>query len=80
MNRASHDIRPLPVAQLRASIRGEVIEPGDSAYDVVRTLFYTGFDRRPAAIVRPADASDVSRVVSAMHESGRRTRRPERRA
>jgi hypothetical protein len=32
--------------------------------------FFTGFDRRPAAIVRVADASDVSRTVNLARETG----------
>ncbi|WP_370328304.1 FAD-binding oxidoreductase [Euzebya sp.] len=35
----------------------------DAAYDETRALFYTGFDRHPAAIVRPLDARDVAAAV-----------------
>jgi FAD/FMN-containing dehydrogenase len=38
--------------------------PGDPAYDQARTIFYGGFDHRPAAVVRVADATDVAQVVS----------------
>ena len=34
------------------------------------TVFYGGIDRRPAVIVRPTDASDVSQVVSLARETG----------
>jgi FAD/FMN-containing dehydrogenase len=40
-----------------------VIAPGDDGYDEARTVFYGGIDRRPAVIIRVADADDVSRVV-----------------
>ena len=33
-------------------------------------MFFTGFDRRPAAIVRVGDASDVARVVTLARETG----------
>src|SRR4051794_33138687 len=53
-----------------AGLRGEVITPGNPGYDDARRVFLTGFDRRPAAIVRAADASDVSRVVNLARETG----------
>src|SRR3989442_1346565 len=51
-------------------VGGRVIRPDDSEYDKARTSFYGGVDRRPAAIVRVADANDVSRVISLVRESG----------
>jgi FAD/FMN-containing dehydrogenase len=47
-----------------------VIAPGDAEYDGMRTVFYGGFDRRPAVIVRVADATDVARVVSLAQATG----------
>jgi FAD/FMN-containing dehydrogenase len=47
-----------------------VIAPDNAEYDQARTIFYGGFDRRPAVIVRPTDASDVSQVVSLARETG----------
>jgi len=58
------------VAQLRAVLDGGVIAPGDDGYDEARRVFYGKFDRRPAAIVRAADATDVSRVVTLARETG----------
>ena len=57
------------IAQLRATLNGQVIGPDDPGYDEARTVFYGGIDRYPAAIVRPKDASDVSRVVTLARES-----------
>src|SRR3989442_2084018 len=51
-------------------VAGRVIRPDDTEYDKARTSFYGGVDRRPAAIVRVADANDVSRVISLVRESG----------
>ena len=47
-----------------------MITPDDPRYDDARGVFFTGFDRRPAAIVRAADESDVSRVVNLARETG----------
>ena len=58
------------VRRLRAAVDGRIITPGNEAYDQARTGFYGGIDRRPAVIVRPTDASDVSQVVSMARETG----------
>ena len=58
------------VRRLRAAVDGRIITPGNAAYDQARTVFYGGFDRRPAVIIRPTDASDVSQVVSLARETG----------
>ncbi len=58
------------ISDLRASLNGEVIGPDDPRYDDARRVFFTGFDRRPAAIVRVSDTSDVARVVTLARETG----------
>jgi FAD/FMN-containing dehydrogenase len=58
------------VARLRDDLDGRVITPDDAGYDDARTVFYGGFDRRPAAFVRPTDASQVAQVVAAARDSG----------
>jgi FAD/FMN-containing dehydrogenase len=58
------------IKELRADLDGRVIGPDDDGYDEARTVFYGGFDRRPAAIVRPANASLVARVVTLARETG----------
>ena len=58
------------VSDLRSVLRGRVITPDDAGYDAARTVFYGGFDRRPAAIARVADAADVARVIELARESG----------
>ena len=52
------------------AISGRVIRPDDPEYDKARTSFYGGFDPRPGAIVRVADANDVARVITIARESG----------
>src|SRR5262245_290933 len=60
----------IAIPDLRASLKGDVIGSDDPRYDDARRVFFTGFDRRPAAIVRAADAADVSRVVALVRETG----------
>jgi FAD/FMN-containing dehydrogenase len=50
-------------SKLRASLHGQLILPGDSAYEGARHIFNGAIDRRPAFIVRGMDASDVQRAV-----------------
>ena len=49
--------------QLRRSLRGDVITPADGSYDDARRLWNALHDRRPAAIVRPRDASEVATAI-----------------
>ncbi len=55
---------------LRAKIKGRVIMPGDADYAQACTIFYGGIDRKPAVIVRVADAQDVAYAVTLARESG----------
>ena len=63
-------ILPPSISELRALFNGKVIAPDDPRYEEARTPFYGGIDKHPAAIVRVADAGDVSRLVSLAREHG----------
>ena len=65
---ANHTTVSIP--ELRAVLNGRVISPEDAAYDTVRAVFYGARSRRPALIVRVADATDVSHIVSLARERG----------
>jgi len=54
----------IDLPDLRRSVKGQVIGPGDAEYDTARTVFLGGFDRRPAAIVHVSGQADISHVVS----------------
>ncbi len=61
----------LPIDDLRSAISGRVIQPGDEGYDTDRqVLLGTAPDARPALIVRPADAADVSGSIAFAREHG----------
>ena len=60
----------IPIDGLRAALNGRVIAPEDPEYDDARGVFFTGIDRRPAAVVRAADASDVSGVIDLARDTG----------
>lgn len=51
------------LAKLRQVLQGELVFPGDTAYEQARRVWNGAIDRRPAGIVRCADANDVQRAI-----------------
>ena len=65
--------KPLDESTIQAlspRVRGHLLRPKDDGYDEARTLFYGGFDRRPALIVRVKDPTDISHVIALARERG----------
>ena len=60
---------PDALTALRASLRGTVVTSADAGYDSIRRVYNASIDRRPAAIVRCAGASDVMRAIAFAQES-----------
>ena len=60
----------LSIPELRSTVNGRVIAPDDDGYDEARAVFVGGIDRRPAVIVRVADAADVATVIALARETG----------
>ncbi|MFF6774276.1 FAD-binding oxidoreductase [Streptomyces sp. NPDC012637] len=58
------------VETLREQLRGDVIGPEDPGYDEARTIYNAMIDRRPAAIARCADVTDVRAAVRYARDSG----------
>jgi FAD/FMN-containing dehydrogenase len=54
----------MPVEQLRSSVRGAIVQPGDPAYDAARRVYNGMIDKRPALIVRCVDVADVIAAVN----------------
>jgi FAD/FMN-containing dehydrogenase len=54
---------------LQGQIHGDVIQPGDASYDEARTLHNAMIDKRPALVVRCADAADVIAAVRFAREN-----------
>jgi hypothetical protein len=61
---------PISIPRLRNELAGQVIGPRDSEYERARLVFHPGYDRRPAAIVRPTDADEVAYVVALARDTG----------
>ena len=56
------------VQELRAKFRGELITPGDAAYDGARKVYNGMIDKRPALIASCADVADVVAAVNLARE------------
>ncbi len=54
---------PESIEQLKSSIRGELIQPADAAYDAARKVYNGMIDKRPRLIVKCADVADVIAAV-----------------
>ncbi len=52
------------IDHLRASLRGELLVPGDDSYDATRMVFNAMIDSRPAMVVRCAGTADVIESVN----------------
>lgn len=68
--RNSSNPTTISIPTLRNDFKGLVIAPGDPDYDSARTTFYGGIDRRPALIIRAADAGDVCDAIALARETG----------
>jgi hypothetical protein len=60
----------ISLPDLRGTFEGRVIVPDDADYDRARQVFYGGFEKKPAVIIRPVDAAEVARVVALARERG----------
>jgi FAD/FMN-containing dehydrogenase len=56
--------------ELRESLRGELVLPGEPAYDEARSVWNGMIDRRPALIVRCAGSSDVKAAIGFARSEG----------
>jgi hypothetical protein len=49
---------------LKRKVKGQIVLPSDPSYDEVRQIWNAMIDRRPALIVRCAEAGDVPPAIS----------------
>src|SRR5258708_27820590 len=52
------------IETLKASLRGELLQPGDEGYDAVRKVYNGMIDRHPRLIVRCVGVADVITAVN----------------
>ena len=74
MTLSEHRLQSLPssqaVADLRANLRGTLLQPGDEAYDATRVIWNGMIDRRPDLIARCHGVADVIASVIFAREHG----------
>jgi FAD/FMN-containing dehydrogenase len=58
------------IEMLAASLRGRVITPGHDDYEAMRALVPTNYDKRPAALIRVANAADVAATINFARATG----------
>src|SRR5258707_6620426 len=63
-------VKELDSSTLKASLRGELIQPGDEGYDAARKVYNGMIDKRPGLIARCADVADVMAAVNFGRENG----------
>jgi len=63
-------LRGSEVAALKAGLKGRLISPEEPDYEAARRVWNGAIDRRPALIVRAAEAADVVRAVGFAREKG----------
>ena len=56
-------------AALKAGLRGDLVHPGDSAYNETRKLYNAMIDKKPRLIVRCVDTADVIACVNYAREN-----------
>jgi len=55
---------PAAVAELKAMLRGRLLQPGDEDYDATRVVWNAMIDRRPAFIAQCRGTADVIAAVN----------------
>jgi FAD/FMN-containing dehydrogenase len=72
-NRSEKAAKSLPakaIESLKNKIKGQIVLPSDSNYEEVREIWNAMIDRRPAVIVRCAEANDVPQAILFAREHG----------
>ncbi|HKF55285.1 MAG TPA: FAD-binding protein, partial [Blastocatellia bacterium] len=58
------------IQKLKSSFKGEILLPGDEAYEGARKIWNAMIDKHPAVIARCLGASDVVDAVNFARDSG----------
>src|SRR5262245_4607504 len=63
-------LQTINLENLKQSVKGEVLLPGDEAYEDARKIWNAMIDKRPGAIVRAAGTPDVVQAVNFARDNG----------
>ena len=67
-NRAAVEIEQAAVEELSASLRGNLLLPGNPGYDKARKVLNPGIDKHPALVVQPDGVTDIRKAVTFARE------------
>jgi FAD/FMN-containing dehydrogenase len=62
-DRADIEIEQAAVEELSASLRGNLLLPGNPGYDTARRVLNAGIDKHPALVVQPMGVTDIRKAV-----------------
>ncbi len=62
-SRAEIEIERAAIEELSTSLRGNLLLPGNEAYETARKVLNSGIDKHPAFVVQPVGATDVRKAV-----------------
>src|SRR5215467_14286020 len=63
MTTTAADVKTAAFEELAGALRGDLIVPGDAAYEEARAVYNAMISKRPAAIARCHDVADVITCV-----------------
>lgn len=66
--RADVEIERAAIEELAASLRGNLLLPGNPGYDAARRVMNPGIDKHPAFVVQPVGATDIRKAVTFARE------------
>ncbi len=66
--RTDIEIEKSAIEELSASLRGNLLMPGNEAYEKARKVLNSGIDKHPAFVVQPTGATDVRKAVTFARE------------
>ena len=69
-DRAPVEIEKAAIEELAASLRGNLLLPGNAAYEKARRVLNPGIDKHPAFVVQPTGATDIRNAVTFARERG----------
>ncbi len=62
-NRAELSLEKAAIQELADSLRGNLLLPGNDAYEKARRVLNPGIDKKPALVIQPNGATDIRRAV-----------------
>ena len=63
-------INQTKLEELKETLRGQIIQPGDNSYDETREVYNGMIDKKPSLIVQCADVADIMASVNFGRDSG----------